>query len=753
MSGSGIGDPFAVVNNPSPTAQPGSGALGQNADFFRNLMTFGAAMAQGANARTPGGFLANGPGWEGPMAAGILGAEQGARQNAALNSQIGVQQAQRGLLGAQTGVEQFQIPFAMMKLRAMQDYLQGAPGGGGPLPLGPLPQSYGGAAPGSPLPQRISAAESGGNPAAVNSQGFAGQYQVGVGALADAGLYTPAKGEDLSKNLWQGTINVPGFQPMDQKQFLANPQAQSAAFGAVTQHLTGEIPALGLDKFVGQTVDGVPITQDSLIRGMYFAGPQGMKNFLQSGGQFNPQDQQGTTLTGYLGRTGGPAPAGNGTPPSQDLMTQYSQGLARAQALRNQAAAISWVNPTIAASLNEQANNIEKYVYTSLQPQRNYPGGWSMAGGQVIRSGIPTEITNPDGSKTKAVEFPPIVDQSGTLLPGYVEPLQLNGMPPPGRSVPGATAGAPPVAAAPGIQPGTPPTGAQPHAALAPLPLPPGAPPAGGGPPGTATAAISPAQTEFLHERGQGLGEQFHGIDLAAQNAMNSNYLFDNMRRDSQTWQMGKFASWKNDALAYVQSIATSLGVPKPELAGLNRSLSDFQSFNKSAGMLLRQAVHETSSRAAVQEYRMIGSTLPTPENTAQAFSQIADQWQALNDYNIAKQKFSRGFLNNPEQMDPEWNKNVSPTAFLINRMMLTPNGQQDFLSASARMGQTPEGRSLLKGMMKEYFYAKQAGLFQGLDYSGAAPQGTGVGTPEASAAPASAGTPSVSPAAAGGTP
>ena len=337
--------------------------------------------------------------------------------------------------------------------------------------------------------------------------------------------------------------------------------------------------------------------------------------------------------------------------------------------------------------------------YGSLAPQRGYAGGYTITANGVTRSGTPTTIKNPDGSETRAVEFPPVIDQNGVALPGYIQPLTLQGAAGPGTP---ARPSAAPTFRSPmiGFTP------AATAAASAGLSVPP-TPPQNG-----ALAELSPTQEEFLKGRGEGLSERFNAVDTAAANAVNSNYLFDNMRRDLQTWQMGKFAEWKNDAKAYLQSIATSLGGDPKQM---NLSLSDFQAFNKSAGMLLRQAVHETSSRAAVQEYRMIGSTLPTPENTAQAFGQIADQWQGLNDYNIAKQSFARRYLSNPEAMEPTWDQNVSSTAFLMRRMMQTQSGQQDFEAATARMAKTPEGRRILQGMFREYDYADSQGLFQGL--------------------------------------
>lgn len=253
----------------------------------------------------------------------------------------------------------------------------------------------------------------------------------------------------------------------------------------------------------------------------------------------------------------------------------------------------------------------------------------------------------------------------------------------------------------------------------------------GGGAAGASDIAeISPTQQHFASERGTKLANQFDKIDVDAASAKDSNYLFDNMRNDSQTWDMGKFAVWEGDARAYLSAIAKSFGVDTPEL---NRKLADFQTFQKSAGSLLRTAVHDVSSRAAVQEYKMIGDTLPQATSTKESFSQIADQWQGLNDYRLAKQKFAAGYQNKPQDFNLEFNSQISPTSFMLNRMAQSPQGQADMQAMLGRMQQTAEGRIMARHMLAQYRFAKEHGLFENLTPTGAGaenqpPQGGGGG-------------------------
>ncbi len=248
-------------------------------------------------------------------------------------------------------------------------------------------------------------------------------------------------------------------------------------------------------------------------------------------------------------------------------------------------------------------------------------------------------------------------------------------------------------------------------------------PPAPGSPPGTqgettyvvdasgkpVDAKITPMQEAFLKTRGVHLAEQQDKIDADAAGAKESNYLFDNLRRDSQTWDMGKFADIEGEARAYLSAFAQAAGIDTP---GLNEKLADYQAFGKSSGMLLRTAVHDTSSRAAVQEYSMIGKTLPQPTTSKQGFSQIADQWQGLSDFRVAKQQFARGYQGNPQDFNTDFNTKVSPTSFMLNRMEQSPEGHADAQAMLARMQATPEGKLLARRMLQQYQYAKTNGMF-----------------------------------------
>jgi hypothetical protein len=170
--------------------------------------------------------------------------------------------------------------------------------------------------PSSSAEARLIHYESGGDATRINGLGYAGLYQFGARLLADLGLYKPGAGENLADwsktpleapGKWSGTFNIPGFENVKTiRDFLANPQAQKAAFDLHTANMDAAIKSNGLDKYIGQTVGGVPITQDGLRAMIHLGGVDGALRTLQSGGRDNPADANHTSLLDYarLGAAG-----------------------------------------------------------------------------------------------------------------------------------------------------------------------------------------------------------------------------------------------------------------------------------------------------------------------------------------------------------------------------------------------------------------------------------------------------------------
>jgi len=192
----------------------------------------------------------------------------------------------------------------------------------------------------------LSNTESGGRYDVVNDEGFGGKYQFGDAKLTD---YNKATGNNVTM-----------------EQFLKSPKIQESAQAWNVNDTDSFITANNLNDFVGQNIGGVNMTQNGMRAVAHLGGKSGMMKFLQSGGKYNPQDSNGTSLLDYA-RTHGGAP-------------QQPAQMAQAQPQR------SGINPQIMQLLNNQwASPSQKSVAQmlmkqgmgrqKLQEQRGYDAG------------------------------------------------------------------------------------------------------------------------------------------------------------------------------------------------------------------------------------------------------------------------------------------------------------------------------------------------------------------------------------------
>lgn len=222
--------------------------------------------------------------------------------------------------------------------------------------------------------------------------------------------------------------------------------------------------------------------------------------------------------------------------------------------------------------------------------------------------------------------------------------------------------------------------------------------------------AMAPTMTPQIAAESKGYGEQLAKIlpDLSAKadNSRQANFTLDQMRRESETWDMGKGGTALMTAQQYLKPIANMLGSN-----ALDKPVADFEGFQKNTGTLVRQAVKEVSSRAAVQEFNLIQNQLPSANMSRQGFNQIANQFQSVNDFNIAKQQAAQTWRDRNGTMDrfeSDWNKNVTPAAFLVARL---PPEQLGALRAN--LERTAGGRSTLASIKKQLEWAHTNGLDQ----------------------------------------
>lgn len=138
--------------------------------------------------------------------------------------------------------------------------------------------------------------ESGNDFGARNEYGYVGRYQFGEDRLADA--------------------KRAGVIPLDMtsEEFRNNKGAQRAVEEWHFNDIDGFINSNGLDKMIGQTINGTPVTRDGMVAVAHLGGKTGLLKFIQSGGSYNPADANGTHLSDYLARGAGGEPADQSRP-------------------------------------------------------------------------------------------------------------------------------------------------------------------------------------------------------------------------------------------------------------------------------------------------------------------------------------------------------------------------------------------------------------------------------------------------------
>lgn len=116
--------------------------------------------------------------------------------------------------------------------------------------------------------------ESGGNYGVINQFGYLGKYQFGKSTLAMVGIYNTTK-----------FLNSPELQE----------EAIYANFARNKWILKDEI-----NRYVGQTIAGVQVTESGILAAAHLAGAGGIRSFLRSGGALYLSDAFGTTIRTYL---------------------------------------------------------------------------------------------------------------------------------------------------------------------------------------------------------------------------------------------------------------------------------------------------------------------------------------------------------------------------------------------------------------------------------------------------------------------
>lgn len=175
----------------------------------------------------------------------------------------------------------------------------------------------------SALPAALIQSESGGDFAASNSVPGSG----GVGHFG-RGQFSQGRLQDAMN---AGVIPQ-GTTP---DQFMADPAMQQSVEQWHAGDVQNFIDQNNLGRFVGQNINGTQVTPDGMLAVAHLGGNAGLQRFLESGGQYNPSDVNGTSLSDYLAMHGGGGqPTGQTGPQIAQAAPQAGPGLSMERLLQ-----------------------------------------------------------------------------------------------------------------------------------------------------------------------------------------------------------------------------------------------------------------------------------------------------------------------------------------------------------------------------------------------------------------------------------
>ena len=128
--------------------------------------------------------------------------------------------------------------------------------------------------------EEMAMSESSNKPDVVNTDGFMGKYQFGDDRLTD----------------FQNDTGI----EFDRTDFLNDESLQDQVFDWHVNDISNYIDSNNLNSFIGKTINGIKITKQGLIAGAHLGGKYGMRQFLETGGEYNPSDKNGTKISDYI---------------------------------------------------------------------------------------------------------------------------------------------------------------------------------------------------------------------------------------------------------------------------------------------------------------------------------------------------------------------------------------------------------------------------------------------------------------------
>jgi hypothetical protein len=121
--------------------------------------------------------------------------------------------------------------------------------------------------------------ESRGNYFTINTLGYLGKYQFGIGTLQLMGVYNATR-------------------------FLNDPVLQEQAFHTNIAR-NKWILRKDIERFVGKNIGGIEITESGMLAAAHLAGAGNVKRYLRSWGAFDVADIYGTNMAKYMKKFSG----------------------------------------------------------------------------------------------------------------------------------------------------------------------------------------------------------------------------------------------------------------------------------------------------------------------------------------------------------------------------------------------------------------------------------------------------------------
>jgi soluble lytic murein transglycosylase-like protein len=172
------------------------------------------------------------------------------------------------------------------------------------------------------------------------------------------------------------------------------------------------------------------------------------------------------------------------------------------------------------------------------------------------------------------------------------------------------------------------------------------------------------------------------------------------MRQEAKNFYTGAFAPYNQD----LNRVLLALNPDNPERAN---KVASYEAFIKDAGYLSRQQAKDASSKAGVQELKMVANSMPSEETSPRGLDRVLGQIQGLADYRLAKQAAMNQYVNQPGRggwdnngFEAQFNANISPYTFMYMRL-----SDGDRAEIRNQLAQSKDGQADLQRLQGQIKY------------------------------------------------